>query len=81
MRLELLSAQQRVQQVGAHEHRHDQPEEIRAAHVADERAERDASYPLDPVDQREQHREHQDPEDNRDYVHGPDRRTRAVKTA
>ena len=47
--LELLPAQQRVQEVDADEHRDDQPEQVRAR-----------SYPVDPGDQRDQQREHHD---------------------
>src|SRR5579864_402630 len=41
MGLELLPAQQRVEQVDAHDHRDDEPEEIGAAEVPDEGQDRE----------------------------------------
>src|SRR5580692_6954764 len=37
---QLLSADQRIEEIGDHQHRHDQAEEVGTAHVRDEEAER-----------------------------------------
>ena len=70
-RLELLPADQRVEQVGDHEHRDDEAEEVGAAHVRDEEAEGQAkaSYPIDSLDHQQQDREHHDPENDCRDIH------------
>ena len=68
---ELLPADQRVEEVGDHEHRHDQPEEVGRAHVRDEGAEERLGTHTRSIPSiiAQQDGEHDDPEHDCKDVH------------